>query len=127
MAYCTVCVLGWVYPVGAHWEWGADGWLLLGKNYPTTIDNPRGTPIIEGNVTNYFYRANYQDFAGSGVVHVLGAFAGLAALIILGPRHGMKRKFNETPAEKPPPHSLPVNYSSVVYICMQCFNVRTLY
>ncbi|MBU8905819.1 ammonium transporter [Desertibacillus haloalkaliphilus] len=49
-----------VYPVVAHWIWGA-GWLAdLGK----------------------------QDFAGSTVVHLTGAMAALAATILLKPRIG---------------------------------------
>ena len=39
--------LGWVYPPVSHWAWDTDGWLAK---------------------TGY-----YHDFAGSGVVHLLGA------------------------------------------------------
>lgn len=53
-------VTGWVYPVVVHWVWGG-GWLA-----------------DEG----------FIDFAGSGVVHMIGGFSGLAATIILGRRLG---------------------------------------
>ncbi|MBI3129526.1 MAG: ammonium transporter [Candidatus Tectomicrobia bacterium] len=49
-----------VYPVGGHWIWGG-GWL--------------GT-------------MGMLDFAGSTVVHSIGGWAGLAGIIVLGPRMG---------------------------------------
>lgn len=103
-------VQGWIYPIGAHWEWGADGWLLKGQQYPSSVNNTRAKLDDNGN---YYYVANYQDFAGSGVVHILGAFSGLAAMLVLGPRRGLKRTFTDEPAEKPTPHSLPVNKSNI--------------
>jgi ammonia channel protein AmtB len=116
-------VVGWIYPVGAHWEWGADGWLLAGKQYTTTENNPRAVSFVEDGGIEYKYHAYYQDFAGSGVVHIMGAFAGLAAMIILGPRSGLKRSFRESPAEKPIPHSLPVDYSLCIPSLRSCRSV----
>jgi len=49
-----------VYPVSGHWAWGG-GWLA---------------------------DVGFLDFAGSSVVHSVGGFAALAAVIILGPRIG---------------------------------------
>lgn len=49
-----------VYPVVGHWVWGG-GWLS---------------------------NLGFKDFAGSGVVHSLGGFAGLVGTILLGPRIG---------------------------------------
>lgn len=49
-----------VYPVGGHWIWGG-GWLA---------------------------RLGFLDFAGSTVVHSVGAWASLAGLLLLGPRVG---------------------------------------
>ncbi|XP_042235441.1 putative ammonium transporter 1 isoform X2 [Homarus americanus] len=54
-------VLTVVYPVVSHWAWSDSGWLSV--------------------------RA-YQDFAGSGVVHLTGGVAALMGAIILGPRAG---------------------------------------
>ncbi len=71
-------VAGFVYPVVGYWTWGR-GWLdALG----------------------------FQDFAGSGVVHMTGGFVGLAGAALLGPRIG-----RYTPDGKPiaiPGHSLPL-------------------
>ena len=53
-----------IYPIYGHWIWGG-GWL-------STL------PLGVGAV----------DFAGSGAVHALGAFVGLAGAMVLGPRFG---------------------------------------
>ncbi len=68
-----------VYPIVVHWVWGG-GWL-------STLDTP------------------YHDFAGSGVVHMVGGVAALVGAAILGPRIG---KYG--PDGKPraiPGHSIP--------------------
>ncbi len=60
----TFFVSLFVYPVYAHWVWGG-GWLSQ-------------LPFGVGHV----------DFAGSGVVHAIGGFIGLAGAMVLGPRFG---------------------------------------
>jgi Amt family ammonium transporter len=67
-----------IYPVLSHWIFGG-GWLQV--------------------------NVGMQDFAGSTVVHLIGATGGLAALLLLGPRRG---KYG--PDGKPraiPGHSMP--------------------
>ncbi|EPS66627.1 hypothetical protein M569_08147, partial [Genlisea aurea] len=61
---------GFVYPVVSHWFWSADGWASAGK----TGDLLFGSGVI--------------DFAGSGVVHMVGGVAGLYGALIEGPRIG---------------------------------------
>ena len=56
----AIVLTGFIYPVQGYWKWGG-GWLDA---------------------------IGYTDFAGSGVVHLCGAAAALAAVIILGPRTG---------------------------------------
>ncbi len=57
-----------IYPIFANWAWGG-GWLAtLG--------------------TNYGLGHGYADFAGSGVVHSVGAVTALAMGILIGPRIG---------------------------------------
>ena len=56
----TPFITGLIYPVVTHWTWGG-GWLA-----------ERG----------------YYDFAGSGIVHMLGGVAALAGVLVIGPRIG---------------------------------------
>jgi Amt family ammonium transporter len=74
-------ICGIVYPISGFWKWGG-GWL---------------TQFESGMV--------FQDFAGSGVVHAVGGFAGLAGAMLLGPRIG---KFVNGKAVPMPGHSLPL-------------------
>ena len=61
---------GFVYPIVSHWFWSSDGWAS-----PTrTSDLLFGSGVI--------------DFAGSGVVHMVGGIAGLWGAFIEGPRVG---------------------------------------
>ncbi|CAI9290556.1 unnamed protein product [Lactuca saligna] len=61
---------GFVYPVVSHWFWSVDGWAS-----PTNMDN-------------LFLGSGVIDFAGSGVVHMVGGIAGLYGALIEGPRIG---------------------------------------
>lgn len=61
---------GFVYPVVSHWFWSGDGW----ASATNTGDLLFGTGVI--------------DFAGSGVVHMVGGIAGLWGALIEGPRIG---------------------------------------
>ncbi len=65
-AYLTysVVISAIIYPIYGHWVWGG-GWLS---------QLPFGMGAL--------------DFAGSGVVHAVGGFVGLAGAIVLGPRFG---------------------------------------
>ena len=56
----AVVMTGLIYPVQGMWTWGG-GWLSA---------------------------VGYSDFAGSGIVHMCGAAAALAGVILLGPRAG---------------------------------------
>jgi ammonium transporter, Amt family len=60
----TVLINILIYPIYGHWVWGG-GWLA-------TL--PFGVGV--------------RDFAGSGVVHAVGGFTGLAACVLIGPRLG---------------------------------------
>jgi Amt family ammonium transporter len=68
-----------IYPLAGHWVWSSAGWL-----------NQLGM----------------QDFAGSAVVHSLGGWASLAAVMVLGPRSG---KYNKDESMNIlPGHNLPL-------------------
>ncbi|XP_032222678.1 putative ammonium transporter 1 isoform X2 [Nematostella vectensis] len=92
MAYLFYsCLLtGFIYPVVTHWGWDGNGWLSKGLNYD------------DGGVT---VNVPYQDFAGSGIVHVVGGTCALVGAAILGPRIG--RFVNGKPVTIPG-HTVPM-------------------
>ncbi len=68
-----------IYPVVSKWVWNSGGWL---------------------------FKLGFMDFAGSTVVHLVGAVAALAGLIHLGPRigkYGPGKRINAIPG-----HNLPL-------------------
>lgn len=60
----TLIVTAFIYPIFGHWAWSDSGWLK---------------------------QLGFMDFAGSTVVHSVGAWIGLAGAIVLGPRLGKFR------------------------------------
>ncbi|MDR5866415.1 ammonium transporter [Halomonas koreensis] len=56
----AVVMTGVIYPVSGYWTWGG-GWLA---------------------------EVGFSDYAGSGIVHMAGAAAALAGVLVLGPRKG---------------------------------------
>ena len=65
----VIILTGLIYPIQASWKWGG-GFLEV---------------------------ANFQDFAGSTVVHSVGGWAALTGAIILGPRIGKYKDGKVTP------------------------------
>jgi len=59
----AVAMTGVIYPVEGGWTWGGKAVPLIGE-------------------------LNYSDYAGSGIVHLAGAAAALAGVLLLGPRKG---------------------------------------
>ncbi|KAL0836718.1 hypothetical protein Bca101_088608 [Brassica carinata] len=66
---------GFVYPVVSHWFWSPDGWA-----------SPFRSP------EHRLFGTGAIDFAGSGVVHMVGGIAGLMGALIEGPRRGRFEK-----------------------------------
>lgn len=80
-----------IYPVSGHWTWGG-GWLSsLGTD--AAVLDAAGEPVSWG----------FIDFAGSTIVHSVGAWVGLAGAIILGPRIG---KYVKGQARAIPGHNI---------------------
>ena len=73
----SVFITAFIYPLVVHWTWGG-GWLA-----------DRG----------------YLDFAGSGIVHLVGGIAGLAGCQIVGPRLD---RFSEGKSNDFKPHNVPM-------------------
>jgi ammonium transporter, Amt family len=65
----------WVYPVVVHWAWSRQGWLTFNTPGPT-------------GRTKFLFNCGFIDFAGSGVVHIVGGTCGLVGAILVGPRLG---------------------------------------
>ncbi|XP_062592526.1 putative ammonium transporter 1 isoform X1 [Saccostrea cucullata] len=78
----SVFITGFIYPVVTHWAWSSGGWLTIGDTY-SSLDNES---------------VGYQDFAGSGVVHVLGGIAAFMGAVMLGPRIGRFHRSSKTVA-----------------------------
>lgn len=79
----SVLLVSFSYPITGMWQWGG-GWLKA---------------------------AGFYDFAGSTLVHAMGGFAALAAVLVLGPRSG---KYLPDGRIKPiPGHSMPLAATGV--------------
>lgn len=69
--FLSVGTIALIYPPVAHWAWHPNGWL---------------------------YQRGFIDFAGSGVVHLLGGAAALMSTAAIGPRKG--RFSGDSPARR---------------------------
>ncbi|MFO8064527.1 MAG: ammonium transporter [Spirochaetia bacterium] len=77
----SVFISGLIYPISGHWIWGG-GWLA---------------------------ELGFHDFAGSTVVHSVGAWAALIGAVILGPRKGKYVRLNgQVSVRAIPGHSMPL-------------------
>ena len=66
-ALITILVSGGIYPVFAHWAWNSHGL---------------------GDSSGFLERLGFVDFAGSTVVHSVGGWVSLAAVLVIGARTG---------------------------------------
>ncbi len=75
----AVAMTGFIYPLEGRWTWGGEDVFYL-YNLGSLIENK----VVDGEMT-YF---GFTDFAGSGIVHLAGAAAALAGVLLLGARKG---------------------------------------
>lgn len=80
-----------IYPISGHWTWGG-GWL-------STLGTDSAVLDAAGEVVEW----GFIDFAGSTIVHSVGAWVGLTGAIVLGPRIG---KYVKGKAKAIPGHNL---------------------
>lgn len=86
----TIVTTGFIYPVAVYWAWSGYGWLSFTDG--------------SGNVVS-LVGPGFLDWAGSGVIHMLGGCASLCGAILVGPRTG---RFNpDVNDEEFLPHSIP--------------------
>ena len=78
----TVLATGIIYPIVGHWAWSS--------SYLSKYDSVDQLLAITGTVktTGWLSDLGFVDFAGSTIVHSVGGWIALAAVIILGPRIG---------------------------------------
>lgn len=81
----------WVYPVLTHWVWSESGWAS-----PTRTTGP----LLIGS--------GAYDTVGSGAVHAVGGWAGLAGALVAGPRLG---RFDKNGKPRPMP-----GHNSVLFL-----------
>jgi len=74
----SIVLTGLIYPIAGAWKWNAEGWLN---------------------------KLGFIDFAGSTLVHSVGAWAGLVGAMMLGPRIG---KFVSGKPQAIPGHNLAI-------------------
>ncbi len=94
----TIVVTAVIYPIFGHWAWAEGGWLK---------------------------ELGFMDFAGSTVVHSMGAWIGLAGAIVLGPRIG-KFKNGEIKYFAPSNHNFVVFGVFVLFFAWFGFNAGSL-
>ncbi|MBA2114430.1 ammonium transporter [Bremerella alba] len=63
----ALIVSGVIYPLFGHWAWGG---------------------AADGTASGWLAREGFIDFAGSTVVHSVGGWVALAAILVIGPRIG---------------------------------------
>ncbi|MFT6121702.1 MAG: Amt family ammonium transporter [Oleiphilaceae bacterium] len=85
----AVVMTGFIYPMEGAWTWGGEdvfGMFSLGSLVESGM--------VDGEMTYY----GFSDFAGSGIVHMAGAAAALAGVLLLGARKGKYGKNGEVNA-----------------------------
>jgi Amt family ammonium transporter len=63
----SIILSGLIYPIFGHWVWNN---------------------VQSGTVSGWLGKMGFVDFAGSTVVHSVGGWVALAALLVIGPREG---------------------------------------
>lgn len=84
----AVVMTGFIYPMEGRWTWGEEsvfGIFNLGDLFKVMVDGKEEA-------------IGFSDFAGSGIVHMAGAAAALAGVLLLGARKGKYGKNGEVRA-----------------------------
>lgn len=63
----TIVITLFIYPIVGHWAWAG---------------------ILSGNAAGWLEKLGFIDFAGSTIVHSVGGWVALAAILVIGPRIG---------------------------------------
>ena len=83
----AIVLTAFIYPVAGSWQWNAtDELIAVGKQ-------------------GWLNKLGFIDFAGSSIVHSIGAWAGLVGAMLLGPRIG---KFKDGKPQAMPGHNMAI-------------------
>ncbi|KXI29102.1 ammonium transporter [Paraglaciecola hydrolytica] len=94
--FATLVMTSIIYPVSGHWAWAS---------------------FYNVNNQGWLQQAGFIDFAGSTVVHSVGGWVALAAVIIIGPRIG---RFN-SPTPFPVGSNIPMSVLGTLLIWLGWF------
>jgi Amt family ammonium transporter len=85
----TILATGIIYPIVGHWAWSS--------SYLSNIDSAKELLNGADQVTSTGWLTNlgFVDFAGSTIVHSVGGWIALSAVIIIGPRIGKYSESNK--------------------------------
>ncbi|PJK30802.1 histidine kinase [Minwuia thermotolerans] len=89
-AVLAILVSGFIYPFAGSWAWAG----------------------LDGGEAGWLAEMGFVDFAGSTVVHSVGGWVALAAVLVIGPRHG---RFDRG-AAPPQPDSLPLASLGLLFL-----------
>ena len=96
----SLILTAFIYPIAGSWEWNG-GWLnTVGELYTEASAAAAGDSELAGTAIHPFI-----DFAGSSIVHSVGAWAGLIGAMLLGPRIG---KFIDGKPQAIPGHNMAI-------------------
>jgi len=100
----SIIITAWVYPPVSHWAWDGGNDMPMNVTDETTgITKEMMVTVGKGWLAETGY---YKDFAGSGVVHLLGGTCALVGCYFMGARKGRFNKQGE-PIDMPG-HSVPL-------------------
>lgn len=91
----TILLAALIYPIFGHWSWGS---------------------LWQGNSQGWLEAMGFVDFAGSTVVHSVGGWIALAALLILGPRKGRFSEPGEMVTKKSADQNIPASNIPMVVL-----------
>ena len=85
----TILATGIIYPIVGHWAWSS--------SYLSNIDSAKEllNGVDQVNSTGWLTNLGFVDFAGSTIVHSVGGWIALSAVIIIGPRIGKYSESNK--------------------------------
>ena len=85
----TIIATGIIYPIVGHWAWSS--------SYLSKINDASTLLAFTGELKTigWLTELGFVDFAGSTIVHSVGGWIALAAILIIGPRIGKYSESNK--------------------------------